>query len=71
MARRRDEHPHYSQCVDPDCPRFPCRVFKEGFKAGYEIGKAAGESAGYAAGMAAGYTEGFADGASAVAGSGG
>jgi hypothetical protein len=50
---RRDDH-HYADCTDPDCPRFPCKVFKEGAAAGYRTGFMDGESVGFAAGFAAG-----------------
>lgn len=53
MARRSQEH-HYTECEDPDCPQFPCRVYKEGAQAGYWRGYADGEAAGYVAGYAAG-----------------
>ena len=53
MGRRTEEH-HYADCMDPDCPRFPCRVYKEGVQAGYWRGYMDGESAGFAAGYAAG-----------------
>lgn len=48
----------YTACDDEDCPRFICRVYKEGYADGYGDGNAAG----YAAGHADGYAEG-ADGA--------
>ena len=53
MALRSAEH-DYRDCQDPDCPRFPCRVYKEGQSAGYWRGYMDGESAGFAAGYAAG-----------------
>jgi hypothetical protein len=53
MARRTEEH-HYADCQDPDCPRFPCRVYKEGVQAGYWRGYCDGEAAGFAAGYATG-----------------
>ena len=53
MGRRTEEH-DYRDCPDPDCPRFPCRVYKEGAQAGYWRGYMDGESAGFAAGYAAG-----------------
>jgi hypothetical protein len=49
-----DDHPHYSDCPDADCPRFPCRVWREGY------------AAGYAAGAADGYAQGVSDGAQAA-----
>ncbi|MGO9078884.1 MAG: hypothetical protein ACLQDY_07540 [Streptosporangiaceae bacterium] len=57
MPPGRDDHPHYCECNDPDCDRFPCRVYREGYEAGY----AAGHAAGHATGYAEGYTEGHAD----------
>ena len=61
MARRDDEH-RYSECGDEDCPRFPCRVYKEGYVRGY----AEGFSRGYEAGSADGFAEGFAAGLAAA-----
>jgi hypothetical protein len=49
----------YVTCEDPDCPRFICRVYKEGFENGV--------GAGFSAGQAAGYVEGYADGAAETA----
>lgn len=50
--RNRD---HLAQdCTDNDCPRFPCRIYREGFEAGFRQGYSAGEAAGYAAGYSAG-----------------
>ena len=57
MARRAEEH-HYTECTDPDCPRFPCKVYKEGAQSGYWRGWADGETAGFAAGYAAGVASG-------------
>jgi hypothetical protein len=51
----------YRTCRDPDCPRFPCRVYKEGKADGRGGGYAAGEAAGRAEGYAEGYAEGHAD----------
>jgi hypothetical protein len=45
MARQDDEH-RYDQCGTEDCPRFPCRVWKEGYVRGYAEGSAAGYAAG-------------------------
>ena len=42
----------YQTCEDPDCPRFPCRVYKDGYERGHGDGEAAGFAAGYAAGAA-------------------
>lgn len=60
MARRNDEH-RCSECGQDDCPRFPCRVYKEGYVRGY----AEGAAAGYAAGQADGFAEGYAAGVAA------
>ena len=38
----------YQLCRDPDCPKFPCRVFKEGHGAGFQAGFDAGFGDGYA-----------------------
>ena len=47
-----DNHdPH--DCNDPDCPRFPCRMFQAGVRRGYEIGYAAGYDQGFPDGIAA------------------
>ncbi len=37
-----DDHPDYRDCEDQDCPRFPCRVYKEGLRRGFELGYAEG-----------------------------
>ena len=74
-ARTRNDH-LYEDCEDPDCPRFPCRVYKEGievgYRRGYNKGYADGYTAGYAdgfgAGMAAGYQAGFAAGMASAGG---
>lgn len=42
-----------------DCPRYPCRVYREGHDNGLEIGRQLGQSAGYSDG----YTNGYADAA--------
>jgi len=59
MARRDDEH-RYDQCGQDDCPRFACRVYKEGYVRGYQEGAAAGYEAGLADGFAEGYAAGLA-----------
>jgi flagellar biosynthesis/type III secretory pathway protein FliH len=59
LVRSRTQH-EYALCQDEDCPRFPCRVYKEGWQAGYVTGRAVG----YAEGYEAGYADGYADGAS-------
>jgi hypothetical protein len=74
---RNDDHP-YNACPDDDCPRFPCRVYKEGMTngyayagicapSGYPDGYAAGYGAGFAAGYSAGYSAGAADGGASAA----
>lgn len=50
MARRDEEHPPYWECPDMDCPRFPCKVCKEGYVRGYAEGYAAGAAAAARAG---------------------
>ena len=54
----------YRSCRDQDCPRFPCRVYREGYEHGYADGFADGQGAGYAAG----YSEGYGDGQAAAQG---
>jgi len=56
----RDEH-RYQVCTDELCPRFPCRVYREGFEAGHGAGFSAGHAAGRAEGFAEGYQVGQAD----------
>jgi len=57
-------------CQDDDCPRYGCRMYKEG----REDGKAEGYGGGYAQGAADGYSAGheagFAEGAESVSSSG-
>jgi hypothetical protein len=61
MARTRARQEHdYARCDDPDCTRFPCRVYREGWQHGYAIGHAEGE--------AEAYPRGFADGLAACPG---
>lgn len=67
-----DKH-EYQACDDQDCPRYICRVYKEGFAngwtrgydRGYAAGWAAGYDAGYRKGYDAGYKKGFTDGIAA------
>jgi hypothetical protein len=61
VVRPKRQH-EYALCQDEDCPRFPCRVFKEGYAAGYR----AGHAAGYAEGYTEGYGEGFSAGVSSA-----
>lgn len=53
----------YAECPDSDCPRFPCRVYREG--------RERGQAEGFAAGQAAGFAEGYAAGAASAARAGG
>jgi hypothetical protein len=51
----------YWDCPDwPTCPRFPCKVWREGYLAGYEAGKADGAAEAYVAGYQAGFQAGMA-----------
>lgn len=60
-ARRSDNH-DYRQCFhdDPACPRFPCRVYREGRRDGDREGYERGRQDGYVAGYADGYPDGIA-----------
>ena len=60
----RDDH-DYQTCDDPDCERFPCRVFKEGHSLGWYRGHGAGVAEAYPAG----FTDGFEAGARSAAAS--
>lgn len=57
----RDDHPDPAQCADPDCMRWGCRKYKEGFADGAEQGFAAGHAAGRQEGFDEGYSAGRAD----------
>lgn len=57
----RDDHPPYQECMDEDCERFPCKVYKEGWSDGFDEGYGAGSAAGYEAGFDAGYSQATAD----------
>lgn len=48
----------YTACQDDNCPRFPCKVYKEGVMDGYAVGFPNG----FGEGLAAGYEKGFEDG---------
>ena len=50
-------------CTDDNCPRFPCRIYKQGYQAGYGRGHQDGYDEGHAAGYGAGYSAGYAAGA--------
>jgi hypothetical protein len=52
MGGRNDDHPHYSECGDPNCPRFACQVWKDGYRRGWDDGCAQGYAEGYAQGWA-------------------
>jgi hypothetical protein len=54
----RDGEHDYRTCPDPDCTRFPCRVYREGWQDGYTAGYLDGEAAGYSAGYAEGAAAG-------------
>ena len=56
-----DKEHQYQLCNDDDCPRFPCRVYKEGYARGYQDGVITGYAAGYADGFSEGYSQGAAD----------
>lgn len=55
----------YTACDDDDCPRFPCKLYKEGRGDGVEIGRQLGFAEGYAKGERDGYDQGFPDGIAA------
>ena len=71
MPGRRSDNHDYRQCYydDPDCPRFPCRVYREGrehgYRDGHQRGHAEGHAEGYTEGHAAGYAQGYPDGMAA------
>ena len=67
MPRRDREH-DYADCTDAECPRYPCRIYREGFIAGTAAGYGAGMAAGYAEGYSAGYQEGATEGAEGAEG---
>ena len=56
-------------CTDEHCPRYPCRMYKEGKddgrREGYDEGHAKGHAEGYGEGWDAGYRKGFPDGMAA------
>jgi len=54
LFTRNSEH-LAEDCRDDTCPRFPCRIYRQGFRDGYDRGLADGMAAGEAAGFAAGY----------------
>jgi len=53
-----------TECKDDDCPRYGCKMYKEGYENGYGDG----HGAGYGAGRSDGYAEGYADGAATAEG---
>jgi hypothetical protein len=61
LTRNRD-HPLAEDCGDLDCPRFPCRMYHNGYRAGYRKGYADGYADGYARGYAEGYGAGYSAG---------
>ncbi len=68
-AVRNSEH-LAEDCLDPECPRFPCQMFHRGEEQGYRRGYGDGYRDGYSAGYAAGYIAGFTAGAASAAGKG-
>ena len=50
QSHDRNRH-EYAACTDPYCPKFQCRVYREGLEAGRAQGHAAGFAEGYAEGM--------------------
>lgn len=67
LTGKRQQQAHdYQTCDDDDCPRFPCRVYKEGFANGRAVGYAEGYGAGYVGGYSEGYQEGFTAGVSSA-----
>ena len=62
VATSQQQQHDYRFCGDDACPRFPCRVYKQGYADGYESGRLAGYMAGYADGYSEGYGEGYAAG---------
>jgi hypothetical protein len=59
LARSTEPEHRYDRCTDQYCPRWPCRVYKEGFEAGYRRGFDEGYAKGYAVGYEAGYKKGY------------
>lgn len=49
----------YTACEDENCPRFACKVYKEGVMDGYAVGFPAGFAQGHALGYERGYREGY------------
>lgn len=49
----------YAACDDEECPRFQCRVYKEGRSDGITEGRQLGYDEGWMAGYAAGYSAGY------------
>lgn len=45
-----------------ECPRFPCRVYAEGYANGAETGRSLGHADGYSQGYTVGHQEGYRDG---------
>jgi hypothetical protein len=55
-------------CKDPECQRYGCLKYREGWDDGYEAGRSAGYAAGYADGREDGYGEGYTAGYAAAGG---
>lgn len=53
----------YTGCGDENCPRFPCRVYREGFedgrRRGFDEGKVEGAIEGFEEGYKRGWQEGY------------
>jgi hypothetical protein len=56
------------RCRDDDCPRLPCRMWKDGYQRGAEDAAATAYASGFAAGAAQGYAQGYSDGAASESG---
>ena len=56
----RDDHPDYRDCNDEDCPRFPCRLYREGWRDCWPVAFDAGVDEGYSKGYADGFPDGMA-----------
>ncbi len=54
QSHDRNRH-EYADCTDEHCPKFQCRVYRDGLAAGRAQGQAEGYAEGYAEGMSAAY----------------
>jgi flagellar biosynthesis/type III secretory pathway protein FliH len=62
LARSTEQEHRYQFCADEHCPRFPCRVYKEGFQDGHRRGFDEGYAKGYPDGYNDGYRKGWQEG---------